>query len=76
MVISHNIAKKEKVEETINRIKGHKDVKDVLILDKEGFAIKSTLNAEDTILYTKKLANFIDYANKELSLMDIKVYFS
>ena len=41
----------QKVEETLNRIKTHKGVKGVIIVNLKGVAIRSTMDQEATINY-------------------------
>ena len=42
-------------EETLKRIQSHRGVTGILIVNKEGVPIKSTLSAEDTVQYAALL---------------------
>eukprot|EP00826_Nyctotherus_ovalis_P064662 TRINITY_DN948_c0_g1_i10.p2 TRINITY_DN948_c0_g1~~TRINITY_DN948_c0_g1_i10.p2 ORF type:complete len:101 (-),score=29.10 TRINITY_DN948_c0_g1_i10:145-447(-) len=61
-----------KLEETLSRLKLNKEVKDVLIIDKEGFTIRSTMGAEETAAASKKFAQLLEVIRKELEQCDMK----
>mmetsp|Transcript_45881 Transcript_45881/g.52928 ORF Transcript_45881/g.52928 Transcript_45881/m.52928 type:complete len:99 (-) Transcript_45881:1327-1623(-) len=44
------------VEETLNRIKTHKGVKGIIVVDSEGMPIRSTLNPTETQKYAAALS--------------------
>jgi dynein light chain roadblock-type len=48
----------QKVEETLNRIKTHKGVKGVIIVNLKGVAIRSTMDQESTINYGSLINQF------------------
>ena len=64
------------MEETLKRIMLSKEVKSVLIIDKEGFVIKSTMSTEETTMASKKYAQLIDTIHKELAQCDFRVIVS
>jgi len=57
----------------LNRIKTHKGVKGIIIMDKEGFPIRSTMTSEETIEYTGLITQMLEYMERELIQCEIKV---
>lgn len=60
----------QKVEETLNRINTHQGVLGVLIVDKNGVAIKTTMSQEQTILYGSLIMNFKNKADAAIKRID------
>ena len=56
----------QKVEETLNRINTHMGVLGVIIVNKKGVAIKSTMNQEDTINNGALITQFMDKAHNTI----------
>ena len=56
------MASSQKIEETLNRINTHMGVLGVIIVNKKGVAIKSTMRQDDTINNGALIGNFIDKA--------------
>lgn len=57
------MASSQKVEETLNRINTHMGVLGVIIVNKKGVAIKSTMGQEETINNGSLITQFMDKAN-------------
>jgi len=57
-----SMASSQKVEETLNRINTHMGVLGVIIVNKKGVAIKSTMKQEDTIDNGSLICQFLDKA--------------
>ena len=60
------MASSQKVEETLNRINTHMGVLGVIIVNKKGVAIKSTMNQEETINNGSLITQFMDKANNTI----------
>jgi len=56
----------QKVEETLNRINTHMGVLGVIIVNKKGVAIKSTMKQDETINNASLIANFMDKATNTI----------
>lgn len=56
----------QKVEETLNRIKTHKGVLGVIIVNQKGVAIRSTMNQKDTIDYGSLINQFTTNSQKAI----------
>ena len=56
------MASSQKVEETLNRINTHMGVLGVIIVNKKGVAIKSTMKQEETINNGSLIQMFLDTA--------------
>ncbi len=57
------MASSQKVEETLNRINTHMGVLGVIIVNKLGVAIKSTMKQDETINNGSLIMQFMDKAN-------------
>jgi len=57
------MATSQKVEETLNRINTHMGVLGVIIVNKLGVAIKSTMKQDETINNGSLIMQFMDKAN-------------
>lgn len=64
------MASSQKVEETLNRIKTHQGVLGVIIVNKKGVSIKSTMKPEENILYGSLITQFKDKAKKVIEALD------
>ena len=60
------MASSQKVEETLNRINTHMGVLGVIIVNKKGVAIKSTMKQDDTINNGSLISNFMDKATQTI----------
>ena len=60
------MASSQKVEETLNRINTHMGVLGVIIVNKKGVAIKSTMRQDDTINNGSLITQFMDKANNTI----------
>ena len=60
------MATSQKVEETLNRINTHMGVLGVIIVNKKGVAIKSTMKQDDTINNGSLISNFMDKATQTI----------
>ena len=56
----------QKVEETLNRINTHMGVLGVIIVNKKGVAIKSTMKQDETINNGALITNFMDKATNTI----------
>ena len=59
----------QKVEETLNRIKTHKGVKGVIIVNLKGVAIRSTMDQESTINYGSLINQFTTNSQRAIKMM-------
>lgn len=59
----------QKVEETLNRIKTHKGVKGVIVVNLKGVAIRSTMDQEATINYGALINQFTQNAQRAVKSM-------
>ena len=57
----------------MNRLKTHKGVKGILIMDKEGFPVRSTMTPDETIEYTGLIIQLLQYMERELAQCEIRV---
>jgi len=60
------MASSQKVEETLNRINTHMGVLGVIIVNKKGVAIKSTMKQEETINNGSLISQFLDKATNTI----------
>eukprot|EP00806_Schmidingerella_arcuata_P009225 Macronucleus_9531.p1 GENE.Macronucleus_9531~~Macronucleus_9531.p1 ORF type:complete len:102 (+),score=31.46 Macronucleus_9531:1-306(+) len=60
------MASSQKVEETLSRINTHMGVLGVIIVNKKGVAIKSTMKQEETINNGSLISQFLDKANNTI----------
>ena len=74
MVKMAEIMSQSKLEETLNRIKTHKGVKGIVITDKEGFPIRSTMSSDETIEYAGLTSQLLEYMEREMAACDIRVH--
>jgi dynein light chain roadblock-type len=58
------------VEEAFNRIKGHKGVKGILIVNGEGVSIRSTLNTSETNKYGAQISALTGLARSTVREID------
>ena len=67
----------QKVEETLNRINTHQGVIGVIIVNKKGMSIRSTMKPEDTIIYGSLITQFRDKADKTIKHLheDEEIFF-
>lgn len=71
------MASSQKVEETLNRINTHQGVLGVIIVNKKGVAIKSTMKPEENIIYGSLITQFADKVDQAIKALHEKeeVYF-
>ena len=67
----------QKVEETLNRINTHQGVLGVIIVNKKGVSIRSTMKPEDTIIYGSLITQFKDKADQVIKHLhsDEEIFF-
>ena len=67
----------QKVEETLNRINTHQGVLGVIIVNKKGVSIRTTMKPEDTIIYGSLITQFKDKADQAIKLLhaDEEIFF-
>ena len=56
----------QKFEETLNRIKTHKGVLGVIIVNSKGVSLRSTMNMNDTIEYGSLISSFANNASRQI----------
>lgn len=59
----------QKVEETLNRIKTHKGVLGVIIVNQKGVAIRTTMSQNDTIEYGSLINQFTTNTQKAIKAL-------
>ena len=67
----------QKVEETLNRINTHQGVLGVIIVNRKGVSIRSTMKPEDTIIYGSLITQFKDKADQVIKHLhnDEEIFF-
>lgn len=60
----------EKVDKIVERISSHKNVEGVIVCDKDGSAIQTTLDNTNTVLYAEGVRNAANIANSMVRDVD------
>lgn len=58
------------MEEAFNRIKTHKGIKGILIVNTEGVPVRSTMNPEETLKYSGLISNLTNKASSVIKELD------
>uniref|UniRef100_A0A7S2I9Y4 Roadblock/LAMTOR2 domain-containing protein n=1 Tax=Helicotheca tamesis TaxID=374047 RepID=A0A7S2I9Y4_9STRA len=66
-----SIAVTSEVEETLSRIRSHKGVEGIIVMNREGATIQSTLNEEQTLVHAALLSQLAAKATSLVETIDM-----